>query len=71
MSALLPFQQRVVDEASDLEAKLDALTAFTGSAVFRNLPDVERELLMRQGVHMTRYLMVLKVRIDHFQGATA
>ena len=71
MSALLPFQQRVVDESKELETKLDALTAFTGSAVFRNLPDVDRELLMRQGVHMTRYLMVLKVRIDNFKGAAA
>lgn len=66
MTDLLPHQQRVVDEKSELDEKLGKLTAFFPSAIFAGLDGAERERLQRQAVHMAAYSDVLGERIAAF-----
>lgn len=61
-----PYQQRVIDEAAELEAKLARLAAFMGTPVYNALPADERSRLNRQQSAMTDYLAVLNERIDAF-----
>jgi hypothetical protein len=64
--ALLPYQQRVVDEKSDLDEKRGALDMFFGSPVFAGI-DHEEQLRMRhQAVHMHIYSTILGDRIAAF-----
>lgn len=62
-----PHQQRVVDEASELGKKFEALNAFISSSeIYRKIPEEERERLVRQSRAMGEYLAVLKERIAAF-----
>jgi hypothetical protein len=63
---MLPHQQRVVDEKSDLDAKLQRLKAFWDSPIFPTLPDAEKERLERQSNIMDEYSRVLGERIAAF-----
>jgi hypothetical protein len=60
------FQQRVVDEKTELDAKLAKLTPFTESKTFASLPEPERTRLLRQENIMKRYSEVLGERIAAF-----
>jgi hypothetical protein len=60
------YQQRVVDEAAELETKLNALTAFLASDRSDGIPQAEIYRMNDQAVHMSEYLEVLKERIAAF-----
>ena len=63
-----PHQQRVVDEKTELVAKLDKLKAFImESSIFKTLPADEQKRLNRQYDVMLEYANILKARIDAFQ----
>ncbi len=66
MAELKPHEQRVIDEADDLEAKLESLRSFLGTDTFNNLYWEERTLLTRQLAFMESYLEVLDCRIKRF-----
>ena len=67
-----PHQQRVVDEKTELDAKLEKLKAFIGnsglnpSAIFEGLPPAERSRLVRQASIMEEYSDILRERIAQF-----
>ena len=62
-----PYQQRVVNERTELEEKLTKLNVFIADGVFEGLPEEERLRLARQAVAMKDYLDVLNERIAAFQ----
>lgn len=67
MTALLPHQQRVVDEKADLDKKAEALSAFIGhSPIFATLDAEEQELLKEQNDVMWQYSEILGSRIARF-----
>lgn len=67
MSTYQPHQQRVVNERSELQAKLKALTTFIDlNATFATLPKSEQDLLQKQEVLMRQYVSVLTQRIAGF-----
>ena len=66
-----PHEQRVVDEKMELDAKLQKLLTFHGSATFAGLPDAEQDRLIRQSVVMGDYSAVLGERIAAFPPAEA
>lgn len=61
-----PHQQRVVDEKTELDEKLEKLSAFFGNPIFTSLPDVEQNRLNRQKVVMKEYSDILGERIAAF-----
>lgn len=60
------FQQRVIDEKSELDLKINALNAFVIGGIFKTLPEADRELLLRQLDIMKAYEHILEVRISRF-----
>lgn len=61
------YQQRVIDEKTELDAKLERLTTFiTGSSIYAALPEVEKDCLSRQHTAMTQYSGILAERIAGF-----
>ena len=66
MSTLLPHQQRVVDEETELDKKIDSLSAFFANQMFQTLPEAERDLLKRQHAAMETYSSILGDRIAAF-----
>jgi hypothetical protein len=65
-TTLAPHQTRVVDEKTELDAKMDKLTAFIDTPIFAGLPEAEQERLVRQLHHMGHYTAVLCERIAAF-----
>lgn len=61
-----PFQQRVVDEKTELDAKLDKLRPFLTSEMFKGLPFDEQRRMLKQSVLMEYYSEVLGERIAAF-----
>lgn len=61
------FQQRVVTEETELKDKIDKLTAFLPTGIFRRLPEEEQGRLREQLDYMTKYDGVLVRRIAAFQ----
>ena len=62
-----PHQQRVVDEKTELDVKLSALSKFISeSPIFAKLPDAERARLVCQEEVMTDYSEILGERIAAF-----
>jgi crAss001_48 related protein len=67
-----PHQQRVVNELSELEERLDKLHIFIGhgevpaASVFLLLDDAERARLIAQAFLMRNYRDILKARIAAF-----
>ena len=60
-------QQRVVDEKTELDEKLEKLNSFiTSSPIFGELPTAEKNRLERQKVYMLLYSHVLQERIEAF-----
>ena len=68
MSNLQPHQQRVVDEKTELDEKLNKLRAFCSQngGIFDSLPTEEKQRLTEQEGHMAAYSDVLRRRIDAF-----
>jgi hypothetical protein len=63
----LPHEQRVIKEREELMVKLNDLNKFiSGSTLFLQLKETERNLLMIQQRAMDTYSLVLKSRIDLF-----
>lgn len=62
--ALQPFQQRVLDEHSELKDRLEKLTAFLETETFKNLEEDDRSLLEIQQMTMVNYEKVLGVRVN-------
>jgi hypothetical protein len=67
-AVLAPHEQRVVQEATELQGRLDKLTAFIGGQVFvTELDQTDRLLLYRQHAAMTELVFVLAARIQRFK----
>lgn len=61
-----PHQQRVVDEKRELDDKIQKLTAFFNTEIYRGLRSAEKRLLSNQLMHMNGYSEVLADRISLF-----
>jgi hypothetical protein len=61
-----PHQQRVVEEKTELDGKIERLTAFLGGDLFKTLDGAEQERLTRQVGFMRSYSGVLGERIAAF-----
>lgn len=61
-----PYQQRVVDEKSELNGKIEKLTDFIESDQFIVLDVDERHRMREQWVVMRMYSKILSDRIDTF-----
>ena len=67
MSDLQPHQQRVVDEKTELDEKLNKLHSFIQeSPIFATLSDAEQHRLRRQDLIMAEYSQILSERIAAF-----
>lgn len=62
-----PFQQRVIDEKAELDAKIDALESFMTTKVFRELDRAEQRRLFIQSSVMDAYSAILYDRICNFK----
>lgn len=65
---MLDYQQRVIDEKAELDARRVKLMAFKDKDNFAALPSREQELLNTQSHVMTMYSAVLGERIAAFGG---
>jgi hypothetical protein len=63
---MLPHQQRVVDEKTELDQKIVKLDQFIEGEVFETLPSDEQDRLVKQLRIMYRYFAVLGERIAAF-----
>lgn len=63
---MAPHQQRVVDEKTELDEKLQRLRDFFGGAIYPNLSEEERDRLNRQAGVMQQYSDILGERIAAF-----
>lgn len=61
-----PFEQRVVDEHTDLEGKVVRLEEFVGTPTYHALSHAQQYLLRRQLIAMREYLDILAARIALF-----
>lgn len=66
MAEIAPYQQRVRDEALELQNKLVKLLVFQRSVMFKEVDYSERTRLVEQAALMHRYYTVLCERIVHF-----
>lgn len=58
------FKTRLIDEAAQLEEKLDKLDDFLESDKVNDVADVQKGLLHVQAIAMNTYLQCLKERIE-------
>lgn len=63
---VLPHQLRVIDERTELAAKLFKLNEFIKSTTFASLDSTEQGRLKLQSMLMTSYCQVLQERIAAF-----
>lgn len=63
---MLQFQQRVVEEKAELDAKLDRLTTFLADAKVQALSNEEQVRLRQQAEVMAHYSAILGERIAAF-----
>ena len=61
-----PYQQRVIDEKKELDAKIAKLKEFCLTSIFDDLPSRDKILLTEQEGHMVNYSGVLWQRIIRF-----
>jgi hypothetical protein len=59
-------QLRVIEEEKELKIKLNALTKFTSTELFKSLPLEDKDLLLEQGKAMCTYGEILTKRIARF-----
>lgn len=65
-AGLEEWQARVVDELTELSAKLDKLNAFIQTEQFAELEEEIRALMVEQASAMNAYAEVLKARVARF-----
>jgi hypothetical protein len=63
---MMAFQQRVLDEKTELSLKIDKLGVFVTTDVFLVLPDIEQYRLKTQLLVMKLYEGILRDRIAAF-----
>jgi hypothetical protein len=63
---MLPYQERVVSEKNELDAKIGALHLFFDTPTFQALLAEEQQLLAKQYGCMVEYTSVLDARIKRF-----
>ena len=63
---MLPYQQRVVDEKTELDEKREKLFAFLNIELFCSLDQSEKDLLLSQYEAMGIYSDILRQRISAF-----
>lgn len=63
---LLPHQQRVVTEVTELDEKILKLNAFLEGEIFLTLPEIDQNLLIKQVNAMEEYSYLLGERIKRF-----
>jgi hypothetical protein len=61
-----PHQQRVHDEFTELNARLEKLRMFVVGDVFKGIPEEDQHLLETQVSVMAAYSVVLAKRIERF-----
>jgi hypothetical protein len=61
-----PHQERVVQEAKDLDEKIEKLTVFLKGEILKTLPTAEQARLAQQLVYMRGYSTMLHERIEAF-----
>lgn len=61
-----PYQDRVLNEKAELDARLGKLQPFLDTATFKDLDAAEQERLRKQAGIMQEYSAVLADRIAHF-----
>lgn len=61
------FQERVVTEKAELDAKLVKLFTFFDTPTFANLPNDDKVTLQHQSYYMTMYSKMLGDRIEKFK----
>jgi hypothetical protein len=61
------WQQRVIDEKRELDAKLVKLDVFLESGAFKSLDVVDKAVLKDQRVIMFKYSCLLNIRIELFK----
>lgn len=61
-----PHQQRVVDEKTELDSKIEKLNAFINSEAIKKVDEQEQFRLGAQSVAMQRYSDILAERIANF-----
>ena len=67
MAEFYPYQQRVVEERDELQAKIKKLRLFISyKDNLSELPQLSQDLLLLQYNVMEEYSMILKMRIDTF-----
>jgi len=71
MTELQGWQERVMQEARELNARGEKLCAFIESAEFDKLPGFDRRALPMQFAHMQAYMVVLKHRIAEFENSNS
>lgn len=59
-------EQRVIDEKTELDIKLEKLKAFPETSIFKALPADERDRLGKQAMAMQDYSDILAERIAAF-----
>ncbi|MDE9484355.1 crAss001_48 related protein [Xenorhabdus bovienii] len=62
-----PHQQRVMDEATELDQKIEKLSNFIGDSTYRKLEEADQFLLDAQLSVMKMYSEILHQRIRRFQ----
>jgi hypothetical protein len=61
-----PYQQRVVEEKTELDIKLEKLETFLNGDIFESIPEDESRRLVRQRLVMAEYSTILGERIANF-----
>lgn len=70
MANITDYQQRVIDEKTQLDDKLAKLRNFFDMATFKNLDNTEKSRMYRQENVMADYSEILGERVAAFSVAT-
>ena len=60
------YQRRVIEEAAELDVKINSLDAFVITDTFKSLPEDEQVRLIQQARAMSYYFTILVERINNF-----
>lgn len=61
-----PWQERVIEEKRELDAKIKRLRGFAGTPAWARMDERDRSLMVRQLEHMVGYSETLAARIERF-----
>ena len=62
-----PHEKRVIIERNEISEKLEKLTYFLSSEIFKSLHGTDQNLLISQKGAMDQYLCILNFRIERFK----